>query len=388
MNLEKGLKRNIHTDYIFCFLRNFDVSSAIWVLYMVYRGLPLWQIGLVEGIFHVASFLFEMPSGALADLVGRKKVMFWGRIFAAVSALVLLFSVELWQFILGFVLAALGYNLNSGSEEALVYDSLKQLHKEQEYVKVNGRMNVLIEIAAGAGTFLGGILAERSFAACYLAAAVVAGISVFPIFFLQEPPIREEREQRNLKLHFLETVQVLRENPGVMGILLYYPLVETFYTVTFFYGQQYFAEFGCSRMKISLLMLAAGIFSCLGALSSEGVLRILGEKTRYVISFLLGISIVAISKGGILIAIGAFLVASYANSLIYPIASAALNQKIPSRHRATIISVDSMCFSVMMLCFFPAVGGIATGYGLSTAFLILGVTELLLTLFIIKKKNA
>ena len=168
----------------------------------------------------MASFLFEMPSGALADLVGRKKVMFWGRIFAAVSALVLLFSVELWQFILGFVLAALGYNLNSGSEEALVYDSLKQLHKEQEYVKVNSRMNVLIEIAAGAGTFLGGILAERSFAACYLAAAVVAGISVFPIFFLQEPPIREEREQRNLKLHFLETVQVLRGNPGVMGILL------------------------------------------------------------------------------------------------------------------------------------------------------------------------
>lgn len=385
MNLEKKLNRNIHTDYIFCFLRNFDVSSAIWVLYMVYRGLPLWQIGLVEGIFHIASFLFEMPSGVLADLAGRKKVMLWGRIFAAVSAVILLFSAKLWQFVLGFILSALSYNLNSGSEEALVYDSLKLLDQEQEYVKVNGRMNVLIEIASGAATFLGGILAEQSFAACYLAAAAVAGISILPAFLLQEPPIREEREKRDVKIHFLETVQVLKDHPGVIGVLLYYPMVETFYTVVYFYGQQYFAEFGCSRIEISLLMLAAGIVSCLGALSSERILGILGEKTRYVISFLLGASIVAISRGGIVIAVAAFLAASYVNSLIYPIASAALNRQIPSRHRATIISVDSMCFSVMMLCFFPAVGGIATKYSLGMAFLILGTVELILTLLIVKK---
>lgn len=146
-------------DYIFSFCRNFDVASAVWVLYMGYRGLSLWQIGIVEGIFHMASFLFEVPSGALADLAGRKRVMILGRVSSMVSSVILLFSTELWQFILGFVIGALGYNLNSGSEEALVYDSLKHIGEEGRYIK---------------------------------------------------------------------------ENPAVLKILLYYPMVEAFYTVVFF----------------------------------------------------------------------------------------------------------------------------------------------------------
>ena len=132
MNLEKKLKCNIRIDYLFCFCRNFDLSSAVWVLYMGWRGLPLWQIGIAEGMFHVTSFLFEVPSGALADLAGRKNVMIWGRVLAAVSSVILLFSTDLWQFLIGFSISAVSYNLNSGSEEALVYDSMKMLGEEKD----------------------------------------------------------------------------------------------------------------------------------------------------------------------------------------------------------------------------------------------------------------
>lgn len=61
---DKSIKKNININYIYSFMKNFDISSAIWVLYMVYKGLPLWQIGIVEGFFHLTSFLFEVPSGA------------------------------------------------------------------------------------------------------------------------------------------------------------------------------------------------------------------------------------------------------------------------------------------------------------------------------------
>ena len=64
------LQRNIALDYLFCALRSFDVSGAIWVLYLIYKGLPLWQVGILEGIYHIASFLFEIPTGATADLLG------------------------------------------------------------------------------------------------------------------------------------------------------------------------------------------------------------------------------------------------------------------------------------------------------------------------------
>lgn len=385
--MKKQLERNIWIDYIFSFCRNFDVSSAVWVLYMGYRGLSLWQIGVVEGIFHAASFLFEVPSGALADLAGRKRVMILGRISSAVSSLILLFSTELWQFILGFVIGALSYNLNSGSEEALIYDSMKYIGEEEGYIKVNGRINVLIEIASGTATFLGGILAEKSFYACYITAAVIAGLSVLPALFLTEPPLHSRQEKINLKRHFKETYRIIKENPAVLKILLYYPIVEAFYTAVFFYGQQYFSDFGFSRIQISLLMLAVGVMSCLGALSSDKVLQIFGEKTKYVVSLAMGISILFVSGNQLVIAVAAFLLAGYVNALIYPIASASLNMLIPSRHRATIISVDSMFFSLAMICFFPAVGWIAEIWRLGSAFFLLGMSAVLLTVLVIGKER-
>lgn len=289
-DLEKKLKRNIRIDYLFCFCRNFDLSSAVWVLYMGWRGLPLWQIGIAEGMFHVTSFLFEVPSGALADLAGRKNVMIWGRVLAAVSSVILLFSTDLWQFLIGFSISAVSYNLNSGSEEALIYDSMKMLGEEKDYIRVNGRLNVLIEVASGIVVFLGGVLAERTYITCYFAAAVVAVISIVPALFLTEPQLLKETEVKkkvSLKEHFKISIQIVRENP-----------------------------------------------------------------------------------------------AGYVNSLIYPIASAALNELIPSEQRATIISIDSMCFSIAMVFFFPVTGLVAGAWNLHGAFLILGIIEIVLTAII------
>lgn len=393
MNLEKKLKRNIRIDYLFCFCRNFDLSSAVWVLYMGWRGLPLWQIGITEGVFHITSFLFEVPSGALADLAGRKNVMIWGRALAAVSSVILLFSTELWQFLIGFSISAVSYNLNSGSEEALVYDSMKMLGKEESYIRVNGRLNMLIEISSGIAVFLGGVLAEKSYLTCYAAAAVVAVISIVPALFLTEPKIVKDTESKKKvtwKEHFKTSIRIVRENPAVWKILLYYPVVETFYAVVFFYGQQYYAEAGLRRIQISMLMLVTGICSCLGALHSEKILQRFGAKVKYMVSLAMGISIFFVSGNRLVVSIAAFLVAGYVNSLIYPIASAALNELIPSEQRATIISIDSMCFSIGMVCFFPVTGLVAEVWNLHEAFLLLGIIEILLTAILVscyKKKG-
>ncbi len=74
------LKRNVRLDYISTFITNLNMQSSIWVLYLAYCGLSLAQIGLVEGIYHATSILFEIPSGALADLLGRKRCMILIRI--------------------------------------------------------------------------------------------------------------------------------------------------------------------------------------------------------------------------------------------------------------------------------------------------------------------
>lgn len=388
---KNDIKRNVNIDYVFSFMENFNISSAIWVLYMVYKGLPLWQIGIVEGIFHVTSFLFEVPSGAIADLFGRKNVMLAGRVCSIISAIINLFSNNIFGFSIGFIISALGYNLNSGSEEALVYDSLKQAECEDEYLRVNSRLNLIIEISQGLATFVGGILAEYSFVYCYVTSIVIALISLIPCFMFKEPSIKDENnkdERISIKKHFKLCYSIIKTNKKIMKILIYFPVVFTFHTVVYFYGQQYFSILGCNKIEISLIMLLGGITSCIGAVSCEKVISIFKDKTKYIASILMGISIVFISGKSLVISIIFFAVMNYVNSLLYPIQSTSLNKLIPSEQRATIISIDSMIFSLCMICMFPLCGLIADKFNLHVTFFALGIVQILLILLLVNKKRS
>lgn len=152
-------------------LRSMDMTGAIWILYLGFHGMSLTQIGLLEGIFHLTSMLFEVPTGTIADLIGRKKTIVLGRLSAFISSIIMLQATEFWGFAIGFVFTAVSYNLGSGSEEALVYDSLKEVGKTENYIKINGRNNFIIEVMQGVGAFVGAILAQKSFTLSYIAAA-------------------------------------------------------------------------------------------------------------------------------------------------------------------------------------------------------------------------
>ncbi len=388
ITIESKMKRNINLDYLFCFMKNFDIASAIWVLYMVYRGLPLWQIGLVEGIFHVTSFLFEVPSGALSDLIGRKKVIIIGRICSAVAALVQLFSTNFIGFSIGFIISALSYNLNSGSEEALVYDSLKYLGKEERYIGISGRLNTILELARAIATFLGGVLAEYSYTWCYITVILIALLSLIPALMFEETTCeRTHTERVDWKIHFKTCKTILKESAAIRKILVYYPIVTTFATSVYFYGQEFYSQAGYNKIEISIIMLVSGACSCAGALSSEKLLSIFGEKTKYLASILMGISILLVSCRMMIISIPFFAVMNFVHAVLYPIQSASLNALIPSEQRATLISIDSMFFSLSMILFFPLSGWIADQFSLTTAFWVLGVIQLVMMLILLYRKK-
>lgn len=375
--IEKKLNRNVSLDYMYTFLNNLNMSGSVWVLYLAYRGMNLLQIGILEGIFHVTSMLFEIPSGAVADLLGRKKTLAAGRICIALSCVVMLFAGGFTGFALSFVIQALGYNLNSGSEEALVYDSMKLCGREKEYLKINGRLNVLVEAASAASTVAGGILAEYSYTWCYATCFVIALLGLLPLLAMTEPPILErgvkEPLLRLFRKHFGTSLSVLKEKKEIRKIVIYYSAVFVAYTLLFFYSQQYFNDLGLNKIEIGMIMLLAGGVSCLGAVSSEKVFGILGERVVVAASTVIGLCFVGFGYENVTVAAAALLTASYFNSVLYPIQSISLNRLIPSKQRATLISVNSMAFSVGMALLFPVAGALADRFGLPQVFLAMGV---------------
>lgn len=376
------LHRNIKLDYIHTFISNLNMQSSVWVLYLAYCGMNLMQIGLLEGIYHAISILFEIPSGAIADLLGRRKSMLISRVLLALSCIVMLFGRRFGWFALSFCLQAIGNNFNSGSEEALVYDSMKCLGKEQEYMKVNGRLNVIIEVAQAIATVSGGILAEFSYFWCYSACVVIALTALAPVLFMEEPPTSGEGGEetpekpssvQTIAKHFRTSAVILRSDRRILHIVAYYSAIFAAETVLFFYSQQYFMDLGLNKIEISLIMLAAGVVSCVGSLGSEGLFRRLGTKLSRLGAFAIAACIGCYGFENLSVAVAAFLISNFFNSTLYPVQSNSLNSLIPSEQRATLISVNSLFFSVGMILIFPIVGALADSFGLSAVFEGLGV---------------
>ncbi|MGL4449839.1 MAG: MFS transporter [Sarcina sp.] len=382
-NKNERLRKNIRIDYFYCFLKNFDVTSAIWVLYMIYKGMSLVEVGIAEGVFHLSSLLFEVPSGALADLFGRKKSIIYGRVCSVIAGIIMLFAESLFGFSLAFMVSAFGYNLNSGAEEALVYDSLKNLNEEEKYLKVSSRLNFIIELSAGIGIFVGGVLSEYSYRYLYIVGVIISLITLIPAFMFTEAKVENRKKEKvSIRNHFKKAIRILKENKKIKGILIYFPAVFTFNTIVFFYGQEYFNGIGFNKIEISTLMLVAGLISCIGALTSKNIFSLFKEKAKYIASIGMGISIVFLSFEKIEISIISFLIINYFNALLYPIQSMSLNKLIPSEERATIISMDSMIFSIFMFIGFPICGILGEWMSLSVVFFILGITQIISTKFL------
>ena len=378
------LKRNVGLDYVHTFLSNMNMQSSIWVLYLAYCGLHLAQIGLLEGIYHATSIVCEIPSGASADLWGRKRCMVLSNLCIAVSCVIML--------------------------EALVYDSMKCLGQEEHYMGVYGRLNVLIEVAQGLATVAGGVLAEFSYFWCYAACVVIAVLALLPVLWMAEPPqcgkaadtaggsakdapAEGTPAQRTIwetvKHHFAVSACILQKDARVGKIIGFYSVVFAAHTLLFFYSQQYFADLGYNKVQISVIMLLVGGASCLGALASAKMYRRFGKRCLIPETVIIAAAILCYGSGKAGVAAAALMCAGFANAALYPVQSDSLNALIPSEQRATLISVDSMCFSIAMIVLFPLAGAFADRWGLKTVLLLLGAILLLFLLaaFCIEKES-
>lgn len=384
------LLRNIKLDYLSTFITNLNMQSCIWVLYLTHCNMSLLQIGLLEGIYHITSMICEIPSGAWADLVGRKRSMLISRGCITISCIIMLFSRNFWGFALSFVIQALGNAFTSGSEEALVYDSLKCIDKEDDFIKVNGRLNMLIEVSQAIATVVGGVLAEYSYVWCYVACVVIALLSLVPVVFMTEPPILEERTEQLTGMalvenHFKVSYQVLNNDIRIMKIIVFYSLIFASHALLFFYSQQYFYDCGYNKIQISIVFLFAGVISCLGALASDYLYQKLDAKIAFFSAVVIALTMVCYGFNIPILAIVVFIISNFFNAVLYPVESECLNRLIPSEQRATLISINSMFFSIMMIVMFPIAGMLADVLNLPIVLMGIGIIVLFFTLIWEKK---
>ena len=141
---EKNTRKQIRTLYLMTTVGYFQIAAASWVALLALRGFSLLQIGMLESIFHIVSLCFELPSGVVADVFGRRKTLIASQMASLISGTLMIFSTGFATTALALGCSALSYNLASGTREALAYDSLKQNGDEGFYARFSSTEMMLL----------------------------------------------------------------------------------------------------------------------------------------------------------------------------------------------------------------------------------------------------
>jgi MFS family permease len=364
---------NIPKNYLFTFLWGTSLSEAIWMLYLAFRGMNLLQIGLLESVFHVTSLVMEIPTGMVADRFGRTTSRILGRVAAMIGTLLMIFSRSFWGFAIAFVFIALSYNLESGAGDALVYDSLVQGGKQDRFSRVKGRQEISWQAAQIVSLVASGIVATFDYTLAYAATLAIQGASLGVAFSFVEPRIESTaaRERKaGLVRHAIGSLRTLRDNRGIIVYILFIEGFSLFCTTLRFYFQNFLKARGYVEWQIGAFLALSAVAAMIGAGSTHWLEKRVGKRRLVSISPFIALAAFALIAFSPLEIPGLILRAGV-EGVLFVSFSDSINRLIPSEHRATLLSLEAMTFSLMMIVLFPSIGAVADRWGFKTAFAVI-----------------
>lgn len=369
LNLKKQLAC-IYTSDLFSGLR---ITDAVWVALLAARGFSLWEIGLAESVYHIVSLFCEVPSGMAADLLGRRKTLLSGGVLTVTCNLLMAFAPNLFTICLAMGLNALAMTMFSGTFTALVYDSLKTEGREDEYIQVSANSSQISMLANAIGSLASLLKRFLGFAGFYLLSAAFEGVSTAALALMEEPIVtkaqasREKHPLRTLPEQFRQLVRdslhVLHTCPMAVKLIASSALISVPSYLTKMFLQQRLVELGWPTELLFLPLLLGGL-ACVAGTEIGRRVRCRSMRRLYTACALLcGVGTLLVGTapawGGIL---GMMLVQGVLEVYLLH-ESQKLNDAIPSDQRATLISVDGMAYSLLMIPASPLVGAVGDAFG-------------------------
>ena len=379
--MQKYVKQQIRRIYGISALEALHIAGASWVALLAARGFSVFEIGILESIFHVVSMCFEIPSGAVADAFGRKRTMAASEVLMILSILGMLCSGTFWTVAVAIGISALSYNMASGTREALAYDTLKENGQEQEYDRFASMEMVIYRLGSATAVLCAGLALILGYRRAYLLDLGMRSVCLLLTLGLREPKLKEKEERNGnakqdaeregevskkdskssesvsekLKNCVVESLGFLRSHPEAVGIIALNSVVGAVATLLLFFLQARLPVYG---LKTGLLGPALFFMSVGAACGAKAItfFRKKGYKSIAVISIcgVLAAFGILYTKQPYLICLGGFLVA-FSDDFLEVRTDVLLNEKIPSAQRATLISVCSFAFSVVMIFLSPLI---------------------------------
>jgi MFS family permease len=366
---------NIWKFYLFKIVSAMELTISIFVLFLLTNNLSMTQVMTLETIFIAIVLLLEVPSGAFADVFGRKLSVALAMLCASIGFVIFGFGADYWTFLIAQIFIAFAWALTSGADSALLYDSLKEIKKEKKYAKIYGKGNFLQLFTYAGSALISGFLAVYfGYRALFLITAIIFFISFIICLTFKEPPIHKKVHEKNYFNNLIEAIKFSYNHKVVRNLIIYYGMFAALGHLTWFLIQPFYEQ---SLLPTYIVGIATSLYfitAGLGNLTAERFTRtIKEEKLLIIILPIASLSFIGIFFVDKLFALLLISIMSFACGVRDIFVNKGINEHTDSNHRATVISIQSMSKSLMYAIFAPLIGYFTDIFSPSAAFLMMGI---------------
>jgi len=375
---------NIPKIYAYKFLVSLHFFGGVLVPFFTdWGGIRYFQVMILQSFFVLSVFLFEVPTGAVADYVGRKVSLILAALLNTIAVWVYASRPDFAVFLCGEFLWALGFALMSGADEALVYDSLKQLNEESRSKVVFGRFRSFelsaLMVAAPIGSAIAAYIGLR-YTMLFMSAPLFLAVLLALTF--EEPATVEKKETQRYLATLMAGVRYCRQHRilrilafdgisvGSLAFLIiwiYQPLLKELQVPLVYFG---LVHAGLAGVQIPFMNQFPRLERAFGSKKGYLLWSALIAGGAFV---LLGINPYSLVAVFLLLVIAGF---GLSRAVLF---QNYMNKHIESSFRATVISTVSMIRTLAMGLLYP-LAGLLVEWSLTGTLIIIGAAIILCAL--------
>ncbi|MDP4011946.1 MAG: MFS transporter [Candidatus Roizmanbacteria bacterium] len=346
--MERQMKRNISLVYILTALNYSWFWIAIWVLFYL-RFTDYAGIGLLESVMITTSFLGEIPTGAIGDLLGKKKTLIIAFFLCAMGNLTMGLAPSFGILAMGVALTTFGGTFESGTIQAFVYDSLASIKEQEKYEKILGNLSSVRMTALGMVSIIGGYLYTISPGLPFIVLSVFQMSAVIVSFFLHEPHV--DTEIFSLRNYLSQTKRGFQQLFKTHEVKMQNIVIIALTMITVINGQilidtQLVAE-GWNARELGIITAIMFILSAGFGQLTPWVSKRFGQWNGFILTAgVIAITMIFVPIAGVIL--GTFMIMGRQGiaEIFGNNASAMINNTTESKYRATTLSTYTMLSNI------------------------------------------
>ncbi|MFA5987862.1 MAG: MFS transporter [Candidatus Paceibacterota bacterium] len=349
--------------------------GAVLISYcQVIAGMDLPQVFLMESVACGLVASLDVVAGALADVIGRRKTVVLGSFLRGFDVLIFAIATCPWMAWAADFVWAVGFSLMSGADSALLYDYLKEIGREDEYLKIQGKGESQRLILTAFGSILAGILADINM-------RLTAMVSIPGVFFACYAISRFKESRPSQKFSVKSQIDVIKgglshvwRSSKICWLIIFFALLSVVSKIWFFSYNPYFELAHLSYTEFGVIFFLLNIVAWFSSSHVADIKKFFGRFGT--LALMLNAIAIPITIMGFFVCRASSYLVMFQNisrGMLNPVIGEMVNEEASSEIRATVLSAKSSFSNIINLVLFPMFGYATAAFGLAVCLQFVGI---------------